>query len=109
MRVIFLGFLFIATVSCFSSCQSAQKKQAEEDILPSDKERTVGEQLTKYLDQKFGHWDEPAIERTLNGLVSKLVEAIPDKPEVDNKQESKPEADKKDLSKEKDAALVQKK
>lgn len=76
MRHLIYTVLLVAALAIYGAgCGSAQKKRAEEQIVPVDHEKVLGGQLDANLTAEYGAWEDPVAEAFLASLVTKLMPA----------------------------------
>jgi predicted Zn-dependent protease len=65
--------ILLAMMAFWSGCSTAQKKNAEQQIVPVDREASLAERLEKELDRAYGEWKDPAVEKLLHKILKKLA------------------------------------
>lgn len=70
-RLIF-GFL-VMFIFVFAGCQSAQRRNVEEQIVSTDRERTLARELSKSLNQTYGAWSDTRAQEILVSIVKRIV------------------------------------
>lgn len=75
MRHSLILIVMLSFFALLSGCQSARRKNAEQQIVPAESHTVLGDELTRNLDRAYGVWSEPQIESTLNAMITKIAAA----------------------------------
>lgn len=70
-------FVILFSGIIVSGCQTAQKTQAIQEIVPAETEASLSNQLTTNLVRRYGLWPDPETNEMVSALTAMLVQADP--------------------------------